>query len=139
MLISRSSNEIFTFGSCKLARAVLFFSRNYNTVFCLFVSFTYMDMSVFAVYYFSGCLCLVTISLVLSILVINITKRTFCKPLPRNIRMCLLSWPGKLLGLTDLISVVIINFFYLTDHFHFKGILLLCPLYIEKGNFRIES
>ncbi|EFN82262.1 Neuronal acetylcholine receptor subunit alpha-10 [Harpegnathos saltator] len=58
------------------------------------------------VYFYSGCLCLVTISLVLSILVINITKRTFCKPLPRNIRLCLLSWPGKLLGLSDQINVI---------------------------------
>ncbi|XP_032668606.1 acetylcholine receptor subunit alpha-type acr-16-like [Odontomachus brunneus] len=58
------------------------------------------------VYFYSGCLCLETISLILSILVINITKRTFCKPLPRNIRLCLLSWPGKLLGLSDLISVI---------------------------------
>ncbi|XP_020290706.1 neuronal acetylcholine receptor subunit alpha-3-like [Pseudomyrmex gracilis] len=58
------------------------------------------------VYFYSGCLCLVTISLVLSILVINMSKRVYCKPLPRNIRLCLLSWPGKLLGLSDLISVI---------------------------------
>ncbi|XP_012217863.1 neuronal acetylcholine receptor subunit alpha-10 isoform X2 [Linepithema humile] len=58
------------------------------------------------VYFYSGCLCLVTISLILSIIVINITKRTYCKPLPRNIRLCLLSWPGRLLGLSDLISVI---------------------------------
>ncbi|XP_029663463.1 acetylcholine receptor subunit alpha-type acr-16-like [Formica exsecta] len=58
------------------------------------------------VYFYSGCLCLVTISLVLSILVINMSKRTYCRPLPRNIRLCLLSWPGKLLGLSELISVI---------------------------------
>ncbi|EZA48980.1 hypothetical protein DMN91_011742 [Ooceraea biroi] len=58
------------------------------------------------VYFYSGCLCLVTISLVISISVINMSKRIFCKPLPRNIKLCLLSWPGKLLGLSDLISVI---------------------------------
>ncbi|XP_070169226.1 acetylcholine receptor subunit alpha-type acr-16-like [Polyergus mexicanus] len=58
------------------------------------------------VYFYSGCLCLVTISLILSILVINMSKRTYCRPLPRNIRLCLLSWPGKLLGLSELISVI---------------------------------
>lgn len=56
--------------------------------------------------FFSGCLCLVTISLILSILVINMSKRTYCRPLPRNIRLCLLNWPGKLLGLSDLINVI---------------------------------
>ncbi|XP_011158613.2 acetylcholine receptor subunit alpha-like 1 isoform X2 [Solenopsis invicta] len=58
------------------------------------------------VYFYSGCLCLETISLILSIVVINMSKRVYCKPLPRNIRLCLLSWPGKLLGLSDLISVI---------------------------------
>ncbi|XP_011865912.1 PREDICTED: acetylcholine receptor subunit alpha-L1-like [Vollenhovia emeryi] len=58
------------------------------------------------VYFYSGCLCLETISLILSIIVINMAKRVYCKPLPRNIRLCLLSWPGKLLGLSDLISVI---------------------------------
>lgn len=57
-------------------------------------------------YFYSGCLCLETISLILSIVVINMSKRIYCKPLPRNIRLCLLSWPGKLLGLSDLISVI---------------------------------
>ncbi|XP_071642875.1 neuronal acetylcholine receptor subunit alpha-5-like isoform X2 [Temnothorax longispinosus] len=59
-----------------------------------------------AVYFYSGCLCLETISLTLSIVVINMSKRVYCKPLPRNIRLCLLSWPGKLLGLSDLISLI---------------------------------
>ncbi|TGZ53250.1 Neuronal acetylcholine receptor subunit alpha-10, partial [Temnothorax longispinosus] len=58
------------------------------------------------VYFYSGCLCLETISLTLSIVVINMSKRVYCKPLPRNIRLCLLSWPGKLLGLSDLISLI---------------------------------
>ncbi|KAL0116989.1 hypothetical protein PUN28_010097 [Cardiocondyla obscurior] len=34
------------------------------------------------------------------------SKRIYCKPLPRNIKLCLLSWPGKLLGLSDLISEI---------------------------------
>ncbi|XP_011167165.1 acetylcholine receptor subunit alpha-type acr-16 [Solenopsis invicta] len=58
------------------------------------------------VYFYSGCLCLETISLILSIVVINVSKRVYCKPFSRNIRLCLLSWPGKLLGLSDLISVI---------------------------------
>ncbi|XP_077255251.1 acetylcholine receptor subunit alpha-like 1 isoform X2 [Temnothorax americanus] len=58
------------------------------------------------VYFYSGCLCLEAISLILSIVVINMSKRVYCKPLPRNIRLCLLSWPGKLLGLSDLISLI---------------------------------
>ncbi|XP_011167167.2 uncharacterized protein LOC105201028 [Solenopsis invicta] len=56
--------------------------------------------------FYSGCLCLETMSLVISIMVINMSKRIYCIPLPRNIRLCLLSWPGKLLGLSDLISVI---------------------------------
>lgn len=58
------------------------------------------------VYFYSGCLCQVTISLILSVFILNISRRPFCKPLPRNIRVFLMSWPGKLLGLSDLISVI---------------------------------
>ncbi|XP_011630950.1 neuronal acetylcholine receptor subunit alpha-6-like [Pogonomyrmex barbatus] len=57
-------------------------------------------------YFFSGCLCLETITLILSVLVINMSKRIYCKPLPRNIKLCLLGWPGKLLGLSDLINMI---------------------------------
>ncbi|KAL0116990.1 hypothetical protein PUN28_010097 [Cardiocondyla obscurior] len=56
--------------------------------------------------FYSGCLCLETISLILAVIVINMSKRIYCKPLPRNIKLCLLSWPGKLLGLSDLISEI---------------------------------
>lgn len=56
--------------------------------------------------FYGGCICLVTLSLVISIVVINMSKRIFCKPLPRNIKLLLLSWPGKLLGLSDLINVI---------------------------------
>ncbi|XP_014488379.1 PREDICTED: acetylcholine receptor subunit alpha-type acr-16-like [Dinoponera quadriceps] len=84
-----------------------------STILIISVFLTYFGFKVpltanppLIVYFFSGCLCLETISLILATVVINITKRTFCKPLPRNIRLCLLSWPGKLLGLSDLISVI---------------------------------
>ncbi|KAG7206627.1 hypothetical protein KM043_000306 [Ampulex compressa] len=58
------------------------------------------------VHFYSGCLCQVTITLILSVFVINTAKRPCCKPLPRNIRLLLLNWPGKLLGLSDLIAVI---------------------------------
>lgn len=75
----------------------------------------------FIVYFYSGCLCLVTISLIISVVVINMSKRVYCKPLPRNIKLCLLSWPGKVLGLSDFISVVIL-------------VLKLKIIFIKKSN-----
>lgn len=81
-----------------------------NFTLCLIKKFSLTNICYFTAYFYSGCLCLETISLILSIVVINMSKRVYCKPLPRNIRLCLLSWPGKLLGLSDLISVVIKHF-----------------------------
>ena len=104
-------------------------------------------MFIFTVYFYSGCLCLETLSLILSIVVINMSKRVYCKPLPRNIRLCLLSWPGKLLGLSDLISVVI-NVLKLKIIFIIKNVYiiynslsfsLIFKLFISNYFFLLES
>ncbi|KAK0089728.1 hypothetical protein PV325_005875 [Microctonus aethiopoides] len=56
--------------------------------------------------FYSGCLYQVTISLVISALVINLSGRLYCRPLPRSIKKILIGWPGKYLGLSDLIQLV---------------------------------
>ncbi|XP_034936490.1 acetylcholine receptor subunit alpha-like 1 isoform X2 [Chelonus insularis] len=56
--------------------------------------------------FYSGCLYQIIISLVISVLVINLSQRPYCKPLPRNIKNILVSWTGKYLGLSDLIHAI---------------------------------
>lgn len=58
----------------------------------------------FIVYFYSGCMLQVTLSLVVSVLIINMAQRPDCKPLPRILKLFLFSRCGKMLGLSDLIA-----------------------------------
>ncbi|XP_043471113.1 acetylcholine receptor subunit alpha-like 1 isoform X1 [Leptopilina heterotoma] len=56
--------------------------------------------------FYSGSLYQVTISLIISIVVLNLSKRANCSPIPRGIRNFLMGWPGSYLGLSDHINAI---------------------------------
>ncbi|KAH0539576.1 acetylcholine receptor subunit alpha-like 1 [Cotesia glomerata] len=56
--------------------------------------------------FYSGCLYQVTISLVISAIIINLSRRPYSRPLPRHLKKILVGWPGRYLGLSDLIQAI---------------------------------
>ncbi|XP_044020061.1 neuronal acetylcholine receptor subunit alpha-5-like [Aphidius gifuensis] len=63
------------------------------------------DKAPLIVSFYSGCLYQVSISLIISTTVINLSRKPNCQPLPRNIKRILNGWLGKYLGLSNLIQV----------------------------------
>ena len=61
---------------------------------------------IFSVRFYSGCLYQITIQLIISVIVLNLSKRPFRSPIPRGIRYLLLGLPGRCLGLSDPIHVM---------------------------------
>ncbi|XP_066603029.1 neuronal acetylcholine receptor subunit alpha-5-like [Prorops nasuta] len=59
------------------------------------------------VLFYSGCLCQVTVSLIVSTIVINLSRRAYCEPLPRKIKSVLFGWLGRCLGLSDQMSMIL--------------------------------
>lgn len=97
----------------------------------------------FSVNFYSGCLYQISISLVISVVVINLSRRPHCQPLPRVFKKMIMGWPGKYLGLSDFIQAVshLIYFilFFIPNSFYFVIILIFFADAVPTTKYRART